>query len=100
MPARNPGVTFGCLETAGRVMPSTDTSAPCGMAVTVKSLELLPDAVVTMILPAPIAAPPGTDVVMDVALLAVMFAAAPPIVTVAPVKPVPAIVTTVPGGPV
>ena len=100
MPARNPGVTFGCFDTLGRVIPSTDTSAPCGMAVTVKSRELLPDEVMTTILPAPIAAPPGTDVVMDVALLAVMFAAAPPMVTVAPVKPVPVIVTTVPGGPV
>jgi len=81
-------------------MPSTDTSAPWGIAVTVKSLELLPDAVVTMSLPAPVGALAGTDVVIDVALLTVMFAATPPIVTVAPVNPDPLIVSTVPGGPV
>ena len=100
MPWRNPGVTLGCFDTLGRVIPSTDTSAPGVTAITVKSLELLPDAVVTTSLPAPTGAPPGTDVVMDVALLAVMFAATPPIVTLAPVNPVPLMVTTVPGGPV
>ena len=40
--------------------------------------------------------PAGTAVVIEVALLVVMVAATPPIVTVAPARPAPVMVTTVP----
>ena len=76
-----------------------DTSAPADTAVTVKSFVPMPVAVVTIIFPNPAGAAAGTDVVMDVALIAVMLAATPPMVTVAPVNPVPVIVMTVPAGP-
>ena len=90
---------MGNFDVIGRVKPSIDTSAPWEMAVTVKSLELLPPAAVTVSLPAPNGALAGTDVVMDVVLLTVTFAITPPIVTVAPVNPVPLTVTAVPAGP-
>jgi len=68
-------------------------------AVTVKLLALLPDWVVTTMLPTPAGALAGTAVVIVVAEIALMVAATPLIVTPAPVKPDPEIVTTVPMGP-
>ena len=52
-----------------------------------------------MTLPAPIGAPAGTDVELEVELIAVMFAGTPAIVTLAPVNPVPVIVKAKPTGP-
>ena len=71
-----------------------------GVAVTVKEmLALGAVAVVTTMLPAPITALAGTLVVMEVAALLVIVAAALPMVTVAPTRFVPLIVTGVPAAP-
>ena len=84
------------LEGLGSVMPSTETSAPGAVAVTVKANDAAgATAVVTTTLPAATGAVAGTVVVIEVELLAAMVAATPPMVTVAPVSPVPLIVTRV-----
>ena len=93
------------LDGLGNVVPSIETSAPVtggDTVVTVKSFELLPDGVVTIILATPTGAPAGTAVVIVVDVIPVMLAATPPIVTVVtpePVNPDPVIVKTVPTGP-
>lgn len=75
--------------------PSNDTS-PTEAAVTVNGELILPPLVVTTTVPAPRLAPEGTVVVMDVALPAATVAKIPPMVTLAPPRPVPVIVTAVP----
>ena len=75
--------------------PSNDTS-PTDAAVTVNGELILPPLVVTATVPAPRLAPEGTVVVMDVALPAATVAKIPPMVTLAPPRPVPVIVTAVP----
>ena len=67
--------------------------------VTVNGDALTPPLVVTTMFPAPTAAETGTNVVIWVALMVMMFAAAPPLVTDAPVKLVPVMVTIVPATP-
>src|ERR1700728_4599486 len=68
--------------------------------VTLKAVLLLPfpDGVTTLILP--VTAPSGTVTLIFVAVLLSMVAATPPMVTlIAPLRLVPLMVTTVPGGP-
>ena len=81
-------------------MPSTDTSEPpTGGGFTVKGEEVVPPVVVTAIVPVATGALPGTDVVIEVALPVVTVAGTPPMVTVAPLRPVPVMVTPVPAEP-
>ena len=68
-------------------------------AKTVNAAVALPEELVTTMFPAPTAAETGTNVVIWVALMVMMFAAAPPMVTDAPVKLVPVMVTIVPATP-
>ena len=68
-------------------------------AKTVNDMDVLPTLFVTTMLPGPTVAATGTLVVMEVPVLLPILATAPPIVTVAPVKPVPLIVTTLPAVP-
>lgn len=75
-------------------------NSPTCAAVTVKAAEAAGvTAVVTTTLPAPTTAVAGTVAVIDVALFKVSVAVAPPIVTVAFVRPEPLMVTTLPIAP-
>ena len=67
--------------------------------VTVNTDAATPPPVVTTTFPAPTIAETGTNVEICVALMVMMVAAAPPMVTDAPVKLVPVMVTTVPATP-
>lgn len=78
-------------------MPSSDTSShPATTAFTAKAKDADAVALVTTNVPAPTAAFAGTVVVIEVALLVVMLAVTPPILTEAPVKPDPLIITVAP----
>ena len=86
------------MEGLGRGMPSIETS-PATVAVTVKADETATPFAVTTTFPAATGAVAGTVVVIEVELLAAMVAATPPMVTLAPVRPVPVMVTIVPTWP-
>ena len=88
------------LDGFGKVIPSRDTSEPpTGGGLTVKGDEVVPPVVVTTTFPAATGALAGTDVVIEVALPVVTVAGTPPMVTVAPLRPVPVMVTPVPAEP-
>ena len=79
---------------------SFDESPGAGPATTVKGTDAAGvTAVVTTTLPAPTTAVAGTVAVIEVALFRVTAAVAPPIVTVAFVRPEPLMVTTLPTAP-
>ena len=67
--------------------------------VTVNTDAVTPPVVLTTMLPGPIVAKTGTNVVIWVALMVMMVATAPPMVTDAPVKLAPVMVTIVPATP-
>lgn len=89
------------LDGFGRSWPSIDESPPpIGGAVTVKADDVaVPALVVTTMLATPRGAVAGMAVVIEDALLVVMAAAMPAIVTDAPARPVPLMVTGVFGAP-
>ena len=87
------------MDGLGSVIPSIDMSAPTTAAVTVKADETDPPPAVTTRFPEVTGALAGTVVVIVVALPVTTVAATPPMVTVAPVRPVPVIVTGVPTWP-
>ena len=87
----------GCFDTHPRGNPSSDTSLhPATIAFTVYAKVADAVAFVTTREPGPTAAFAGTVVVIELALLVVMFAVAPPIFTEAPANPEPLTVTGVP----
>src|SRR6185312_13355671 len=89
-------VPFG--EPDGAVNVTVRGVPPCAVTVNDAVLAPVPAGVVTAI--GPVAAPAGTVAVIWVAELTVNVAALPPKVTaVAPVKPLPVLVTDVPTGP-
>lgn len=89
------------MDTHPRGKPSTDMSAHAavsgGLTVNADGAEEV--ELVTTIVVCPAAALAGTLVEMEVALPAVIAAATPPMVTVAPLNPVPVMVTGVPAEP-
>lgn len=89
------------MDTHPRGKPSTDMSAHSAVAGGLTVNAEVADAVelVTTIVVCPAAALAGTLVEMEVELPAVIAAATPPMVTLAPLNPVPAMVTGVPAEP-
>lgn len=85
------------MVTHPRGKPSSDTSLhPAIIALMVYAKDADAVALVTTSLPGPTTAFAGTMVVIEVALLVVMLAVAPPMFTEAPAKPDPLMVTGVP----